>query len=80
MKLRAIRLEDLPKRKPNSICIMNNLWIYEVRRLIVPIHPMFRPWTSIEEDALELIEFFGDNFFYQRLMLAYLPRDLISGR
>lgn len=73
--MKALALKDLSE--PNSICIMNNYWVVERRRELIPI-PGFIPKSSLRDVVEEMIEVtFGPKFHIVKVPIAYIPKGLV---
>ena len=80
--MKAIHYKKLQQRTgTQNKDIMNNWWIVEAKRGLIPFHPDMFPCTSIKHHAIDMVKYFyGPKFRVLHIPIAYLPKDLINDR
>lgn len=79
--MKAIHVDDLRKRTNGCLDILNNWWIVEKKRRLVPMHPVYFPATSSKEHADEMLQtIFGNNFEKVYIQVAHVPKAIMKER
>jgi len=76
--VRALSLEELQTEHHKSNSILNNWWIIEKKRRLIPFVKGRYPGSGSPHILIEEIQdFYGDNFAIVHIPVAYLPRNFI---